>query len=67
VCVAACTLVADANPGGRHVALVEECCLDRSVASHKVELFHARHKHVDVMRIDGLLPHGNGPIVKRAS
>jgi maleamate amidohydrolase len=42
----------DAYSHGFHVALVEECCFDRSLLSHKVNLFDLHHKYADVMHID---------------
>ncbi|HEY1502829.1 MAG TPA: isochorismatase family protein [Stellaceae bacterium] len=42
----------DAYSAGYHVVLVEECCFDRVVLSHKVNLFDLHHKYVDVMHID---------------
>lgn len=42
----------DAFSAGFHVVLVEECCFDRVVLSHKVNLFDLHHKYADVMHID---------------
>jgi maleamate amidohydrolase len=42
----------DAFSAGYHVVLVEECCFDRVVLSHKVNLFDLHHKYVDVMHVD---------------
>ena len=36
----------DAYSHGFHVVLVEECCFDRSILSHKVNLFDMHHKYV---------------------
>ncbi len=36
----------DAYSLGFHVVLVEECCFDRSILSHKVNLFDMHHKYV---------------------
>ena len=44
--------VADAYSYGFHVVLVEECTYDRSLLSHKVNLFDMHHKYADVMHID---------------
>lgn len=44
--------VVDAYSSGYHVSLVEECCFDRSMLSHKVNLFDMHHKYADVMHID---------------
>jgi nicotinamidase-related amidase len=45
----------DAFSAGYHVVLVEECCFDRVVLSHKVNLFDLHHKYVDVMKLDVVL------------
>ncbi len=42
----------DAYSNGFHTALVEECCFDRSLLSHKVNLFDLHHKYADVMHLD---------------
>ena len=42
----------DAYSQGYHVVLVEECCFDRVVLSHKVNLFDLHHKYADVMHLD---------------
>jgi maleamate amidohydrolase len=47
--------------------LVEECCFDRSMLSHKVNLFDMHHKYTDVMRVDEVVTHLNGLAVKKAS
>ena len=47
----------DAYSHGFHVVLVEECCFDRSLLSHKVNLFDMHHKYADVMHIDEVLAH----------
>jgi hypothetical protein len=39
------------------VVLVEECCFDRSILSHKVNLFDMHHKYVDVMHVDEVVAH----------
>jgi nicotinamidase-related amidase len=49
--------VVDAYSHGYHVSLVEECCFDRSMLSHKVNLFDLHHKYADVMHIDEVLDH----------
>ena len=36
----------DAYSHGYHVVLVEECCFDRSILSHKINLFDMHHKYV---------------------
>jgi maleamate amidohydrolase len=42
----------DAYSHGFQVALVEECCFDRSVLSHKVNLFDMHHKYADVLHLE---------------
>ena len=42
----------DAYSNGFHVVLVEECCFDRSLLSHKVNLFDLHHKYADVMTVE---------------
>jgi nicotinamidase-related amidase len=57
----------DAYSHGFQVVLVEECCFDRSILSHKVNLFDMHHKYVDVMHIDQVVAHLDGLKVKKAS
>jgi nicotinamidase-related amidase len=57
----------DAYSNGFHVVLVEECCFDRSLLSHKVNLFDLHHKYTDVMRVDEVVAHLDGLAVKKAS
>lgn len=57
----------DAYSHGFHVVLVEECCFDRSVLSHKISLFDLHHKYADVMHIDEVADHIQAPAVKRTS
>ena len=47
----------DAYSNGFHVVLVEECCYDRSLLTHKVNLFDMHHKYVDVMHLDEVVAH----------
>jgi len=47
----------DAYSNGFHVVLVEECCFDRSLLSHKVNLFDMHHKYTDVMNIGEVIAH----------
>jgi maleamate amidohydrolase len=49
--------VVDAYSHGFHVVLVEECCFDRSILSHKVNLFDMHHKYCDVIHIDEVVAH----------
>lgn len=57
----------DAYSNGFHVVLVEECCFDRSMLSHKVNLFDLHHKYTDVMHADEVVKHLDGLAVKKAS
>ena len=41
----------DAYSHGYHVVLVEECCFDRSLLSHKVNLFDMHQKYADVISV----------------
>jgi nicotinamidase-related amidase len=57
----------DAYSNGFHVVLVEDCCFDRSVLSHKVNLFDLHHKYADVMHVDEVVAHLDGLTVRKAS
>jgi hypothetical protein len=46
--------------------LAEECCYDRSLLSHKVNLFDMHHKYTDVMRTDEIVAHLKGMQVRKA-
>ena len=61
-CVRASTV--DAYSFGFHNTLVEECTYDRSMLSHKVNLFDLHHKYADVMHIEEVVAHLQG-LVKR--
>ena len=54
-CVRASTV--DAYSHGFHNTLVEEGTYDRSMLSHKVNLFDLHHKYADVMHIADVLAH----------
>ena len=54
-CVRATTV--DAYSLGFHATVVEECTYDRSMLSHKVNLFDLHHKYADVMHVDDVLAH----------
>ena len=56
----------DAYSNGFHVVLAEECCFDRSILSHKVNLFDLHHKYADVLHIDEVLAHLDGLAVRKA-
>jgi maleamate amidohydrolase len=47
-CVRATTV--DGYSYGFHMVMAEECCFDRSMLSHKVNLFDLHHKYADVMK-----------------
>jgi maleamate amidohydrolase len=57
----------DAYSNGFHVVVVEECCFDRSMLSHQVNLFDLHHKYTDVMHVDEVVAHLQGLAVKKAS
>ena len=57
----------DGYSHGYHVVLVEECCFDRSLLSHKVNLFDLHHKYCDVMHVEEVVAHLDGLAVKKAS
>lgn len=44
--------VVDAYSYGFHTVVVEECCFDRSLLSHKINLFDIHHKYADVMHLE---------------
>jgi maleamate amidohydrolase len=54
-CVRASTV--DAYSYGFHNVVVEECTFDRSVLSHKVNLFDLHHKYADVMHVEEVIAH----------
>ena len=57
----------DAYSHGFHVVLVEECCFDRSLLSHKINLFDMHHKYADVMHVAEVVAHLEGLAVRKAS
>ena len=57
----------DAYSQGYQVVVVEECCFDRSLLSHKVNLFDLHHKYADVMHVNEVLAHLHGLPVRKAS
>jgi nicotinamidase-related amidase len=57
----------DAYSYGFHVVLVEECCFDRSLLSHKVNLFDLHHKYADVLQIGEVESHLRGAHALKAS
>lgn len=64
-CVRASTI--DAYSYGFHNVLVEECTYDRSMLSHKVNLFDMHHKYADVMHVEEVVAHLAGTQVTRAA
>ena len=55
----------DAYSHGFHVVLAEECCFDRSILSHKVNLFDLHHKYADVLHLDEVAAHLAGLAVRK--
>ena len=49
--------VVDGYSHGFHVAVAEECCFDRSLLSHKVNLFDMHHKYAYVLHVDEVVRH----------
>ena len=47
----------DAYSAGYHVTLAEECVFDRSLLSHKVNLFDLHHKYADVLGVEDIVTH----------
>jgi maleamate amidohydrolase len=54
-CVRASTV--DAYSYGFHAVVAEECTYDRSLISHKVNLFDLHHKYAEVMHVEEVLAH----------
>jgi hypothetical protein len=48
------------------VTLVEECCFDRHLLSHKVNLFDLHHKYADVMACDDVVRHLSSVTAQKA-
>jgi nicotinamidase-related amidase len=57
-CVRASTV--DAYSYGFHNVVVEECTYDRSMITHKVNLFDLHHKYADVLHVEEVLAHLDG-------
>jgi maleamate amidohydrolase len=57
----------DAYSNGFHVTLVEECCFDRHLLSHKINLFDLHHKYADVMSIAAVEQHLTALQARKAS
>jgi nicotinamidase-related amidase len=49
--------VVDAYSHGFHTVVVEECCFDRCLLCHKVNLFDLHHKYADVMHLEEVKEH----------
>ena len=47
----------DAYSAGYHVCIAEECVFDRSLLSHKVNLFDLHHKYADVLGVEDIVTH----------
>ncbi len=47
----------DAYSYGFHVVIVEECCFDRSLLSHKINLFDLHHKYADLLSVEQVEAH----------
>jgi maleamate amidohydrolase len=58
--------VVDAYSNGFHTVVVEECVFDRSLLSHKVNLFDLHHKYADVMHLNEVKAHLSPEAVRRA-
>jgi maleamate amidohydrolase len=62
-CVRASTV--DAYSLGFHNTVVEECTYDRSMLSHKVNLFDLHHKYADVMHVEDVVMHLESLVKRR--
>ena len=49
----------DGYSNGFHVTIAEECCYDRHLLSHKINLFDMHHKYCDVMHTYEVVAHLN--------
>jgi len=58
--------VVDAYSNGFHAVVAEECVFDRSLISHKVNLFDLHHKYADVMHLDEVKGHLQREGMRRA-
>jgi maleamate amidohydrolase len=60
--------VVDAYSHGFHVTVIEEGCFDRSLLSHKINLFDMHHKYADVMHLENALAalEGRGTVAEVA-
>ncbi len=58
--------VVDGYSNGYHVTIVEECVFDRSIISHKVNLFDLHHKYADLMKLAEVKQHFEQQPLKKA-
>lgn len=58
--------VVDAYSLGYHIVVAEECVFDRSILSHKVNLFDLHHKYADVMKLEEVESHLRQERARRA-
>ncbi len=49
--------VADGYSYGFHMVVVEDCCFDRSLLNHQINLFDMHHKYADVMTLEQVKQH----------
>jgi maleamate amidohydrolase len=63
-CVRASTV--DGYSYGFQMVMAEECCFDRSLISHKINLFDLHHKYANVMHTDDIVAHLDGLALKEA-
>jgi len=54
-------------PSGFMSCWSRNAAFDRSILSHKVNLFDMHHKYTDVMHVDEVIAHLDGLAVRKAS
>ena len=47
--------VVDGCSHSYHMTVVEDCCFDRILVTHKINLFDLHHKYADVMHVDAVV------------
>jgi len=52
----------DSYSEGFHTVVAEECVFDRSLVSHKVNLFDLHHKYADVMKVGEVISELSSPV-----
>ena len=52
----------DSYSEGFHTVVAEECVFDRSLVSHKVNLFDLHHKYADVMKVGEVISELSNPV-----